>query len=59
MKFIINSNLKENIERIKKKADLKSQKLTFYEIIFRHVDVMGSGRFLYAEKKKAPTELCI
>jgi len=31
------------------------KKLSFYEIYFRHVDVMGSGRFFYAEKNSKKT----
>ena len=31
------------------------KKISFYEIYFRHVDVMGSGRFFYAEKNSKKT----
>lgn len=59
IKSIIDSNSRKDIDNIKKKDGIKSQILIFNEIYFRHVDVMGSGRFFYAEKKKSATELRI
>ena len=47
---IIQMHSKEEIERIKVKDGIKSQIISFNEIKFRHVDVMGSGRFFYADK---------
>ena len=52
---IIMGNSKEKIETIKARDDIPSQELEFYEIYYRHVDVMGSGRFFYAEKRKETT----
>ena len=59
IKNIIDSNSTKKIDKIKKKEGMKSQNLIFIEIYFRHVDVMGSGRFFYAEKKKSEIELKI
>jgi len=50
LKNIVESNPKRALERIKLKERIESQKIQFYEIIFRHVDVMGSGRYFYADK---------
>ena len=50
IKEIIEFNSIDIIEDIKQKEDIESQIIEFNEIIFRHVDVMGSGRFFYAEK---------
>ncbi|MFX0153313.1 MAG: hypothetical protein ACFE9Q_02200 [Candidatus Hodarchaeota archaeon] len=57
IKDIITSYSKKQIEKIKQKEKVLSQAIMFNEIIFRHVDVMGSGRFFYAEKKKPKVEL--
>ena len=38
-----------------KKHGVKPRKLTFVPIVFSHADVMGSGRFFYAEKSQAIT----
>ncbi len=59
IKDIIISNSKKFIDKIKKKDEIDSQTLVFNEIYFRHVDVMGSGRFFYAEKKEPKIELRI
>lgn len=59
IKNIIDSNSKKAIDKIKKKEGIGSQTLVFNEIYFRHVDVMGSGRFFYAEEKKPEIELRI
>jgi hypothetical protein len=56
---IIVSNSKENIEKIKKENGIQSQRIVYHEICFHHVDVMGSGRYFYANKKKPKTELII
>ena len=53
------SSSKKEVEKIKKKERIRSQTLKFNEVYFRHVDVMGSGRFFYAEKKETETELKI
>lgn len=49
---LIISNSKEDIKRVKKKYKLEGQMIEYFEIYFRHVDVMGSGRYFYAEKKE-------
>ncbi|MFX1386365.1 MAG: hypothetical protein ACFE9M_04035 [Promethearchaeota archaeon] len=59
IKEIIDSNSKKEIDKVKKKEGISTQKITFTEIYFRHVDVMGSGRFFYAEKKEPEIELRI
>lgn len=59
IKIIIDSNSKKLIDKIKKKDGIISQTLKFNEVNFRHVDVMGSGRFFYAEKKKSEIKLRI
>jgi hypothetical protein len=50
IKEIIEANSRVLIEDIKQKENIKSQIIEFNEIVFRHVDAMGSGRFFYAEK---------
>ena len=52
LKNIVESNSKREIEKIMLKEGVESQKIEFSEIIFRHVDVMGSGRYFYADKAK-------
>lgn len=47
---IIENNSKKDIEEVKKKEGIASQKIKFTEIYFTHCDVMGSGRFFYADK---------
>jgi len=48
---IITSNSKKEINTFKAKEGIPSLKVVFTEILFHHIDVMGSGRFFYAEKK--------
>jgi len=55
-KIIINSP-KRDIAEVMKNQGIKLQKIEFSEIYFRHVDVMGSGRYFYAEKKKPKIEI--
>lgn len=50
---------KNEIAQIKSKEKIKALKIVFNEIWFRHVDVMGSGRFFYAEKKPQENEISI
>ena len=52
LKNIVESNSKREIEKIMLKEGVESQKIEFSGIIFRHVDVMGSGRYFYADKAK-------
>jgi len=59
IKNIIDSNSKKKVNSITKREGINSQILVFNEIYFRHVDVMGSGRFFYAEKKEPKIELRI
>jgi len=56
---IVNSQSREEFEKVKKQEGIKSQKIEFNEIYFRHVDVMGSGRFFYAEKRPEKKEVII
>ncbi len=56
---IVNSHSREELEKVKKQEGIKSQKIEFNEIYFRHVDVMGSGRFFYAEKRPEKKEVII
>ena len=57
IKIIIESSSKQQCEDLKEKEGISSQTLIFNEIIYRHVDVMGSGRFFYAEKKQQETNV--
>ncbi|MFX0062088.1 MAG: hypothetical protein ACFFC7_07855 [Candidatus Hermodarchaeota archaeon] len=50
IKLIIDVNSKENIENCKLKEGIDSQEIVFTPVEFWHADVMGSGRFFYAEK---------
>ena len=52
LKNIVESYSKREIEQFKLKEGVQSQKIKFSEILFRHVDVMGSGRYFYADKTK-------
>ena len=56
---IVNSRSREELEKVKGQEGIKSQKIEFNEIYFRHVDVMGSGRFFYAEKRSEKKEVII
>ena len=56
---IVNSHSREEFEKVKKQEGIKSQKIEFNEVYFRHVDVMGSGRFFYAEKRSEKKEVTI
>lgn len=57
IKTIIEITSKQKIEEFKKREGISSQTVVFNEITYRHVDVMGSGRFFYAEKKNQEIEL--
>ena len=54
---VTSSYSKLQMRTLKLKHQIMSQRLSYYEITFRHVDVMGSGRFFYAEK--APQEIVL
>jgi hypothetical protein len=54
---VIESYSKQQMRTLKLKHQIESNRLSYCEITFRHVDVMGSGRFFYAEK--APMETII
>ncbi|MFX1313102.1 MAG: hypothetical protein ACFFHD_10900 [Promethearchaeota archaeon] len=47
----------KKVDEYKKKEKIKSQSIEFDEIYFRHVDVMGSGRYFYAEKNEQKIEI--
>lgn len=55
IKLLIELSSPEEINAIKLKMHIKSHSISFNEIYFRHVDVMGSGRFFYAEKRNNKT----
>ncbi|MFX1570319.1 MAG: hypothetical protein ACFFCV_18315 [Promethearchaeota archaeon] len=57
VKLILNSNSIEKVDSLRKLERIKSHTLEFNEIVFRHVDVMGSGRFFYADKKDPKIKL--
>ena len=46
---------KQQMKTLKLRYKIKPQQIRFFEITFRHVDVMGSGRFFYAEKANMET----
>ncbi len=48
---------KQQMKTLKLKHQIKSQRFSYHEITFRHVDVMGSGRFFYAEKATIETKI--
>jgi len=57
IRTIIEYISEEELKSYKKANRIRTKKISFYEIYFRHVDVMGSGRFFYAEKKPQKTEI--
>ena len=59
IEVIIKEHIKGEIDEYKEQNKIKSQKIVFNEIVFRHVDVMGSGRYFYAEKSSKKTEITI
>jgi len=59
IKSILETNSKQKIEEVKQREGITSQTLKFNEIYYRHVDVMGSGRFFYAEKKNQEVKLLL
>ncbi|MBY8978923.1 MAG: hypothetical protein KGD72_00900 [Candidatus Lokiarchaeota archaeon] len=54
---VTGSYSKQQMKILKLKHQIKSQRLSYPEITFRHVDVMGSGRFFYAEKATLETKI--
>ena len=52
---VTESYSKQQMKTIKLKNQIESQRFSYHEITFRHVDVMGSGRFFYAEKAHMET----
>ena len=52
---LIESYSKQQLKTLKLRYGIKTQQIRFFEISFRHVDVMGSGRFFYAEKATKET----
>lgn len=52
---VIESYSKPQMKILKLNHQLESQRFSYHEITFRHVDVMGSGRFFYAEKVRKET----
>jgi len=59
-KWLLNflSSIDEStFEKLKENQNIKSERLEFHKINFWHADVMGSGRYFYAEKDKNKTLL--
>ncbi|HUW89342.1 MAG TPA: hypothetical protein VMV43_02345 [Candidatus Nanopelagicaceae bacterium] len=54
---VTESYSKQQMKTLKLKNQIESQRFSYYEITFRHVDVMGSGRFFYAEKATRETKI--
>jgi hypothetical protein len=52
---LIESYSKQQLKTLKLRYSIPSQQIRFFEITFRHVDVMGSGRFFYADKAAKET----
>ena len=52
---LIESYSRQQLKTLKLRYKIKSQQIRLFEISFRHVDVMGSGRFFYAEKATKET----
>ncbi len=47
---LIESYSKQQLKTLKLRYKIEPQQIRFFEITFRHINVMGSGRFFYAEK---------
>lgn len=54
---VTESYSKQQMKTLKLKHQIESQRFNYQEITFRHVDVMGSGRFFYAEKATMETKV--
>ncbi|MHA1473025.1 MAG: hypothetical protein ACTSQW_08015 [Promethearchaeota archaeon] len=54
---ITKSYSRQQMRTLKLKHQIKSQRFNYHEITFRHMDVMGSGRFFYAEKATIETKI--
>jgi len=54
---VTNSYSKLQMKTLKLKHQIETQRFSYHEITFRHVDVMGSGRFFYAEKATKETKI--
>lgn len=52
---LIESYSRQQLKTLKLRYKIKPQQIRFFEISFRHVDVMGSGRYFYAEKATKET----
>ena len=52
---ILESYTNQQLKTLKLRHNIPSQQIRFFEISFRHVDVMGSGRFFYADKAAKET----
>jgi hypothetical protein len=55
IKQLIESYSKPQLKTLKLRYNIPSQQIRFFELSFRHVDVMGSGRFFYAERASHET----
>ena len=54
---VTESYSQQQMRTLKLRHQIKSQQFTYHEITFRHVDVMGSGRFFYADKASIETKI--
>ena len=54
---VTESYSKQQMRTLKLKHQIKSQRFNYHEITFRHMDVMGSGRFFYADKATIETKI--
>jgi len=54
---VTESYSRQQMKTLKLRHQIKSQQLIYYEITFRHVNVMGSGRFFYADKATTETKI--
>jgi hypothetical protein len=52
---LIESYTKQQLKTLKLRYNIPAQSIQFFKITFRHVDVMGSGRFFYADKAAKET----
>jgi len=55
IKQLIESYSQQQLKTLKLRYNIPSQHIRFFEITFRHVDLMGSGRFFYADKATKET----
>jgi hypothetical protein len=52
---ILKNTSKDDLVKVLKEENIDTKTIEYQEIYYRHVDVMGSGRFFYAEKRADKT----